>query len=70
MQRLRMRDSFFMLYVDDIILESIDKNLLLDTKSSLSSHFDMKNTMEVSYGHVWFSFSMMNFFENLAVGRI
>jgi hypothetical protein len=38
-----------MLYVDDILLASSDVHLLLETKSFLSSHFDMKDLDEASY---------------------
>jgi hypothetical protein len=40
---------FLVLYVDDILLASSDVHLLLETKSFLSSHFDMKDLDEVSY---------------------
>jgi hypothetical protein len=36
------RFIFLVLYVDDIPLASSDKNMLLETKSFLSSHFNMK----------------------------
>jgi hypothetical protein len=35
--------------VDDILLASSDVHLLLETKSFLSSHFDMKDLVEASY---------------------
>jgi hypothetical protein len=35
--------------VDDILLKSSDVHLLLETKSFLSSHFDMKDLGEASY---------------------
>jgi hypothetical protein len=35
--------------VDDILLASSDVHLLLETKSFLSSHFDMKDLGEASY---------------------
>ena len=34
---------FLILYVDDILLASSDKNMLLETKRFLSSKFDMKD---------------------------
>jgi inosine/xanthosine triphosphate pyrophosphatase family protein len=37
------------LYVDDILLASNDKNMLHETKNFLSSHFDMKDLGEASY---------------------
>jgi hypothetical protein len=37
------------LYVDDILLASSDKNLLHETKRFLSSNFDMKNLGDASY---------------------
>jgi hypothetical protein len=37
------------LYVDDILLASNDKNLLFETKEFLSSNFDMKNLGDISY---------------------
>jgi hypothetical protein len=40
---------FLVLYVDDILLASIDVYLLLETKGFLSSHFDMKDLGEASY---------------------
>jgi hypothetical protein len=40
---------FLILYVDDILLESSDVNLLLETKKFLSSNFDMKDLGEVSF---------------------
>ena len=40
---------FLILYVDDILLASSDKNLLLETKSFLSSKFDMKDLGEADY---------------------
>ena len=40
---------FLILYVDDILLASIDVNLLLETKKFLSSNFDMKDFGEVSF---------------------
>jgi hypothetical protein len=40
---------FLVLYVDDILLASSDVHLLLETKSFLSSHFDMKDLGESSY---------------------
>jgi Reverse transcriptase (RNA-dependent DNA polymerase) len=40
---------FLVLYVDDILLASSDKNLLLETKRYLSTTFDMKDLGEASY---------------------
>jgi hypothetical protein len=37
------------LYIDDILLASNDKNMLHETKNFLSSHFDMKDLGEASY---------------------
>jgi hypothetical protein len=37
------------LYVDDILLASNDKNMLYETKSFLSSNFDMKDLGDDSY---------------------
>jgi hypothetical protein len=37
------------LYVDDILLASTDKNMLYETKSFLSSNFDMKDLGDASY---------------------
>ena len=37
------------LYVDDILLASNDKNMLYETKNFLSTHFDMKDLGEASY---------------------
>lgn len=37
------------LYVDDILLASNDKNMLHETKNFLSTHFDMKDLGEASY---------------------
>jgi hypothetical protein len=36
------------LYVDDILLASSDKNLLHETKEFLSSNFDMKDLCDAS----------------------
>lgn len=49
MQSLRMGLIFLVLYMDDIQLASSDKNMLLESKSFLSSHFDMKDLGEESY---------------------
>jgi hypothetical protein len=49
---LKSRGSMFIihiLYVDDILLASSDKNLLFDTKRFLSSNFDIKDLDDVSY---------------------
>jgi hypothetical protein len=35
--------TFLVFYVDDILLASSDKNLLLETKRYLSTTFDMKD---------------------------
>ncbi|KAL6322358.1 hypothetical protein AAG906_007911 [Vitis piasezkii] len=40
---------FLVLYVDDILLESNDPDLLIETKHMLSTHFDMKDLGEASY---------------------
>ena len=40
---------FLVLYVDDILLASSDKDLLAETESFLSSNFDMKDIVEASY---------------------
>jgi hypothetical protein len=40
---------FLLLYVDDILLVSNDVHLVLESKSFLSSHFDMKDLGEASY---------------------
>jgi hypothetical protein len=40
---------FLILYVDDILLASSDISLLLETKSFLSSNFDMKDLSETSF---------------------
>jgi hypothetical protein len=40
---------FLILYVDDILLASSDVSLLLQTKSFLSSNFDMKDLGETSF---------------------
>jgi hypothetical protein len=40
---------FLVLYVDNILLASSDVHLLLETKSFLSSHFDMKDVGEAFY---------------------
>jgi hypothetical protein len=37
------------LYVDDILLVSNDKNLLYETKGFLLSNFDMKDLVDASY---------------------
>ena len=40
---------FLVLYVDDILLEANDTDLLVETKQLLFSHFDMKDLGETSY---------------------
>jgi len=40
---------FLVLYIDDILLVSSDMSMLLETKSFLSSNFDMKDLGEASY---------------------
>jgi hypothetical protein len=40
---------FLVLYVDDVLLASSDKDLLAETKRFLSSNFDMKDIGEASY---------------------
>jgi hypothetical protein len=40
---------FLILYVDDILLASIDVNQLLEIKRFLSLNFDMKDLSEVSF---------------------
>jgi hypothetical protein len=40
---------FLILYVDDILLASSDISLLLETKSFLSSHFEMKDLGEARF---------------------
>ena len=40
---------FLILYVDDILLASSDVSLLRETKSFLSSHFEMKDLGEVNF---------------------
>jgi hypothetical protein len=40
---------FLILYVDDILLASSEKNLLLETKNFLSSKSDMKDLGEATY---------------------
>jgi hypothetical protein len=40
---------FLMVYVNDILLASSDKNMQLETKRFLSSRFDMKYLEEISY---------------------
>jgi hypothetical protein len=41
--------TILVLYVDDILLASSDKNMLYETKSFLSSNFDMKDLGDASY---------------------
>jgi Reverse transcriptase (RNA-dependent DNA polymerase) len=40
---------FLVLYVDDILLASNDKNMMYETKKFLFKHFDMKDLGETSY---------------------
>jgi Reverse transcriptase (RNA-dependent DNA polymerase) len=40
---------FLILYVDDILLASNDKNMMRETKKSFFKHFDMKDLDEASY---------------------
>jgi Reverse transcriptase (RNA-dependent DNA polymerase) len=40
---------FLILYVDDILLVSNDKNMMRETKKFLLKHFNMKNLGETSY---------------------
>ena len=40
---------FLILYVDDILLASSDVSLLRETKSFLSSHFEMKDLGEAKF---------------------
>lgn len=37
------------MYVDDILLASTNKNMLLETKKFLSSNSDIKDVVEASY---------------------
>ena len=49
---IKIKGSSFIilvLYVDDILLASSDKNLLYETKGILSSNFDMKDLGDASY---------------------
>jgi hypothetical protein len=49
---IKIKGSMFIilvLYVDDILLASSDKNLLHETKGFLSSNFDMKDLGDASY---------------------
>ena len=39
----RSKYIFLVLYVDDILLTSIDTNLLVETKQLFFSYFDMKD---------------------------
>jgi hypothetical protein len=41
--------TILVLYVDDILLASSDKNMLHEIKSFLSSNFDMKDLGDASY---------------------
>jgi Reverse transcriptase (RNA-dependent DNA polymerase) len=40
---------FLILYIDDILLASNDKNMMRKTKKFLFKHFDMKDLDEASY---------------------
>jgi hypothetical protein len=49
---IKIKGSMFIilvLYVDDMLLTSSDKNLLYETKGFLSSNFDMKDLGDTSY---------------------
>jgi hypothetical protein len=49
---IKIKESMFIilvLYVDDILLASSDKNLLHEIKRFLSSNFDMKDLGDASY---------------------
>jgi hypothetical protein len=49
---VKIKESMFIiliLYVDDILLASNDKNFLFETKGFLSSNFDMKDLGDASY---------------------
>ena len=49
---IKIKGSSFIiliLYVDDILLASSDKNLLYETKGFLSSNFDIKDLGDASY---------------------
>jgi hypothetical protein len=41
--------TILVLYVDDILLTSSDKNMLYETKSFISTNFDMKDLGDASY---------------------
>jgi hypothetical protein len=41
--------TILVLYIDDILLASKDKNMLYETKSFLSYNFDMKDLGDASY---------------------
>ena len=43
------KDSFLVLFVDDILLAINDINLLRDTKKFLSRNFEMKDLGDASY---------------------
>lgn len=43
------RFIFLVLYMDDVILASSDKNMILETKNFLPLHFDMKDLEHASY---------------------
>jgi hypothetical protein len=50
MLNLKKKDfTILVLYVDDILLASSDKNMLYEINSFLSSHFDMKDLGDASY---------------------
>jgi hypothetical protein len=49
---IKIKGSMFIilvLYVDDILLASSNKNLLYETKGFLSSNFDMQDLCDASY---------------------
>ena len=48
-QHVPWRFVILVLYVDDILLASNDKNMLHEAKNFLSSHFDMKDLGDASY---------------------
>ena len=44
-----MKYIFLILYVDDILLASSDVSLVLETKESLSSYFEMEDLDEAKF---------------------